>query len=54
MSGQVVVHYREQDQEHPGIAACCIPPNHEWLTRNAAEVTCPKCIRLMRAWGILE
>ena len=49
-----MTHYRERDQEHPGIAACGIPPNEDDLTRVKVDVTCPKCRELLAAWAPLR
>ena len=47
-----MTHYREQNQEHPGVAACSIPPNEEGITRIVDDVDCPKCLKLMAAWVV--
>ena len=51
---RTITHYREPDQEHPGVAACSMPPNGEGLTRQAVDVDCPVCVRLMQSWGVLS
>ena len=47
-----MTHYRDQDQEHPGVAACCIPDDEEGITRIVKDVDCPACLKLMKAWGV--
>ena len=47
-----MTHYRDEDQDHPGIAACSIPPNEEDITRKVKLVDCPECLKLMTAWGV--
>ena len=46
----MIVHFRERDEEHPGIAICGIPPNEEGISKDRSKTTCPRCLRLLRLW----
>lgn len=43
------MHWREPEEEHPGVAVCSIPDNSEGITPDPGKVTCPRCLALMQS-----